>query len=138
MVGGDGDPGHPDAPLDQRRLIGPGGLRRRTVQQMFQKELPLAGEQQRPALFVTPDEAQAHEVFPLRFRSDAPQIPGLDELAPAQQLQNINVPMAENHAYRAPFHIPARAENALAPVPAQELFRRFFKPLMGSQSDGSP
>jgi hypothetical protein len=44
-----------------------------------------------------PDKAQAHQVFPLGLRGEAPQIPGLDELAPAQQLQNINVPLAEDH-----------------------------------------
>ena len=138
VVGGHHQPGNPDAALNQRRVVGPGGLGYRAVQQMLQKELPLAGEQQRPALFVPPNEAHAHEVFPIPLRGDSPQVPGLNELAPAQQLQNINVPMAENHAYRTSLHIPARAENALAPVPAQELFRRFSKPPMGSQSDGSP
>ena len=64
---------------------------------MLQQELPLAGQQQRPALFMPPDKAQAHQVFPLGLRGEAPQIPGLDELAPAQQLQNINVPLAEDH-----------------------------------------
>ena len=50
---------NPDAALNQRRVVGPGGLGYRAVQQMLQKELPLAGEQQRPALFVPPNEAHA-------------------------------------------------------------------------------
>jgi len=37
-----------------------------SMAQVLQQELPLAGEQQRPALFMKPDHSQRHKIVYLR------------------------------------------------------------------------
>ena len=54
----------------------------------------------------------------------------VDILTPVEQSQNIHISPAENQSL-PPFRVPADAENVLAPLPAQEQFRRLSPPLCG-------
>ena len=129
-VRGDSQPGKANPPLDGVVMVEYGGFGNAVPQQPPQQDEALARQHQRPAFLMQLQQPQGDEIFSLCFGRYSAEILGPDILAPIDQPQNRNVPLTENHAYRTSLHIPACAENALAPVPAQELFRRFSKPPM--------
>lgn len=131
MVSGQGHPAQSDAALNGIAMI-----RLRKLRQFWYKSIPqkltaAIGKSRRAASSMAADQPQLHQIFSLCLGRDRIQVLRLDVLAPAEQTQHVYIPLTENQSPSPPPAIPADAETALAPLPAQERFRRLCRPLCG-------
>ena len=112
-------------------------IRLRKLRQFWYKSIPqkltaAIGKSKRAASSMAADQPQLHQIFSLCLGRDRIQVLRLDVLAPAEQTQHVYIPLTENQSPSPPSAIPADAETALAPLPAQERFRRFCRLYAGS------
>ena len=98
----------------------------------MKKGFPAFRNGQGTASLVQLGKPQSNQILPFRLGGNHIQILRLNILAPAEQAQNIDLSHGEEHAKITSSQIPANAETVLAPLPAQEQFRRLFPALCGT------